>query len=69
MFSSAFEFIADYLIRVEAHWFLYRVTYHLEEGLEMVGAALMAVAPLADIQRVYLRGQVTNPANPEPITD
>ncbi|MEX5275064.1 MULTISPECIES: hypothetical protein [Kocuria] len=67
--AVGFEFIADYLIRVEAHWFLYRVTYHLEEGLEMVGAALMAVAPLADIQRVYLRGQVTNPTNPEPITD
>lgn len=67
--AVGFEFIADYLIRIEAHWFVYRVTYHLEEGLEMVGAALIAVAPLADIQRVYLRGQVVDPTNPEPIAD
>lgn len=67
--AVGFEFIADYLIRVEAHWFLYRVTYHMEEGLEMVGAALLAVAPLADIQRVYLHGQVIDPAHPVPITE
>ena len=56
--AVGFEFIADYLIRTEAHWFLYRVTYHLEEGLEMAGAALIAVAPLSNIQRIRLTGQI-----------
>ena len=64
--AVGFEFLADYLIRIDAHWFVYRVTYHLEEGLEMVGAALIAMAPLSNIQRVQLTGQVTPPPHSTP---
>lgn len=64
--AVSFEFVADHWIRIDAHWFVYRVTYHLEEGLEMVGAALMAMSPLSNIQRVQLTGQVNPPPHDTP---
>ncbi|MFE7629013.1 hypothetical protein [Kocuria sp. NPDC057446] len=50
--AVGFELIAEAVLGTDPHWFLYRFVYHLEEGLEMTGAALLVVAPLSDLRRV-----------------
>lgn len=50
------ELAQELVLRTEAHWFVRPFLTHLEEGLEMTGAALLLVTPLARLHRPRLVG-------------
>ncbi|MFW6188420.1 MAG: hypothetical protein ACOC84_10550 [Actinomycetota bacterium] len=50
------ELAQEFVLRTEAHWFVRPFLSHLEEGLEMTGAALLLVTPLAGLHRPRLVG-------------
>lgn len=63
------EIAQELILQADGHWFARRFLAHPEEGLEMTGAALLVVAPLARLQRPQVVGDPSIVEVPSPLDE